>query len=239
MAARKKKSEKPGVMIYFEILPNLAMLKPLQRLAVYEAMTFYGMHQTEPELPREAQLIWSFIKAMLDRDDARYRETVEKRRKAGKARGKQLKEDAERRRKKKEATQEETPCAQQATACADHTVTALSTDIQTTNYNAQSTNRNLQTTNYNSQSANSNAQSANRNPQTAYSSSQSSIPSGGPGVEEVRSFVGAEGLWVNPEAFVGHYGSRGWTVDGRPVQDWRALARKWDEREREKKNRRY
>ena len=56
-----------------------------------------------------------------------------------------------------------------------------------------------------------------------------------PGVEEVRAFVEREGLWVTPETFVAHYGARCWTVDGRPIQDWRALAKKWDSKERMKK----
>ena len=91
----RNEKNKPGVMFYFDYLELIGRLRPMQRLAVYEAMIHYSMEGTEPVLPREAALLWGFIKPILDRDAERYERVVAARVKGGKARGTQIKKDAE------------------------------------------------------------------------------------------------------------------------------------------------
>ena len=91
----RNEKNKPGVMFYFDYLELIGRLRPMQRLAVYEAMIHYSMEGTEPVLPREAALLWGFIKPILDRDAERYERVTAARVKAGKARGAQLRLEAE------------------------------------------------------------------------------------------------------------------------------------------------
>ena len=91
----RNEKNKPGVMFYFDYLELIGRLRPMQRLAVYEAMIHYSMEGTEPVLPREAALLGGFIKPILDRDAERYERVLAARVKAGKARGAQLRREAE------------------------------------------------------------------------------------------------------------------------------------------------
>lgn len=51
-----------------------------------------------------------------------------------------------------------------------------------------------------------------------------------PSVDEVRAFVNAEGLKVEPEVFVDFYESHGWCVGRTPIKNWRATVRLWHRR---------
>ena len=95
----EKENTQPGVMLYFEIMPALMMLKDKQRLAVYDAIMRYGQYGEEPDLKGEAAICWGFIQSALDRDRERYERVVEARRKGGEARGKQISQEAEERRR--------------------------------------------------------------------------------------------------------------------------------------------
>ena len=68
-----KVKNKAGVVFYFEFLPMIAKLKPMQRLALYEGMLHYAMDGKEPTLHREAALVWDFIRPVVDRDAERNR----------------------------------------------------------------------------------------------------------------------------------------------------------------------
>lgn len=234
MGKKPTKSKKPGVMIYFEILPQLEMLKPLQRLAVYEAIMAYGRDRTEPVLKREAELVWRFVRPIMDRDDERYKRVVSSRVKAGKARGKQMKEEAQIR-KQNASAEQVAPYAEHMLLDAEHMVSPLNTDSQSTISNPQS--------------ANINPQSAIASPQFSNSNTQSPPFRGGaclseavgitggvflaPSIGEVRDFVLREELGFDAADFVDYYTANGWTIGGVPMKDWRAVARRWGRRERE------
>lgn len=241
MGKKPTKSKKPGVMIYFEILPQLEMLKPLQRLAVYEAIMAYGRDGTEPVLKREAELVWRFVRPIMDRDDERYKRVVSSRVKAGKARGKQMKEEAQIR-KQNASAEQVAPYAEHMLLDAEHMVSPLNTDSQSTISNPQSANINLQSANINPQSAIANPQLSNSNTQSppfrerACLSEAVGITGGvflAPSIGEVRDFVLREELGFDPESFVDYYTANGWTIGGAPMKDWRAVARRWGRRERE------
>ena len=49
-----------------------------------------------------------------------------------------------------------------------------------------------------------------------------------PTVEEVRAYVEAEGLSVDPEAFVRYYSPEWKDKDGKPVHNWKLKVRMWE-----------
>ena len=54
---------------------------------------------------------------------------------------------------------------------------------------------------------------------------------GSASLEEVRAYCRQRNNKVNPERFYNHYESIGWRVNGQPVQDWKALMFKWEEKD--------
>lgn len=56
-----------------------------------------------------------------------------------------------------------------------------------------------------------------------------------PTLEEVESYCKSEGLIINPERFFNHYSKNNWiTQRGKVVDDWKSLAKRWDEQDRQK-----
>jgi len=221
MGKKKAASTKPGVMIYFEILPQLEMLKPLQRLAVFDAMMAYGKDRTEPVLKREAELVWSFIRPILDRDDERYKRTVASRKKAGAIRGQQMRQEAEE--KKRSAS-----TGEHKTAYGEHMLNVVSTQSQSTISNLQSTTINPQSTVVNPQSPTLKERGISPEAGTGTEGSFRA-----PSLEEVKAFVQQEKLRFLPEDFLDYYTANGWVIGGTVMKDWKAVARRWNRREKD------
>ena len=55
-----------------------------------------------------------------------------------------------------------------------------------------------------------------------------------PTPEEVGEYVREQGLRLDPVAFVDFYASKGWRVGSSPMRDWRAAARNWARRDRDR-----
>lgn len=70
---------KPGVMIYFDMLPILQRLSEKHAGILFRAILEYGAGQTIPELPRQLQMFWPLIQMRLDTDDEHYYQTKCKR----------------------------------------------------------------------------------------------------------------------------------------------------------------
>ena len=130
--------------------------------------------------------------------------------------------------------------AQHMLSDGEHTIAQLSTQSQSTISNPQSTNINPQSTNINLQSTNINLQSANINPQTPTVKERESIPGSAsyqlegfvpPSLQQVKAFVFQEGLRILPEDFVDYYTANGWRIGQQPIQDWKAVARRWSRKE--------
>ena len=66
--------ERPGVMLYFDILPALEKMDASDAGRLFVAVLRYAQSGIEPELEGAADLVWSFIKSSLDRDALRYRD---------------------------------------------------------------------------------------------------------------------------------------------------------------------
>ena len=55
-----------------------------------------------------------------------------------------------------------------------------------------------------------------------------------PTVTEVADYVNAQGLRMVSQEFVDYYQSNGWRVGSNPMRDWRAAARTWARRQKER-----
>ena len=79
-----KQTEKPGVMLYFEIRSCIRHLNHVERSLLLEAILDYGQNGIEPDFDDDPALAvaWEFVRDRLDRDDEAYREKREQCRRA-------------------------------------------------------------------------------------------------------------------------------------------------------------
>ena len=77
---------KPGVIIYFNMIPS-SRLPDADRLRLYDAMMEYGRTGTEPEFDGPLGVAWDYVAPVLALDDNRYEQTRAKRSMAGKLSG--------------------------------------------------------------------------------------------------------------------------------------------------------
>ena len=77
-------SERPGVVIYFEIEPALRMLDDSQRGKLFSAILEYAHYSVIPELTDPLlAMAWSFVQPSLDRDADRYAKSCQQKKIAG------------------------------------------------------------------------------------------------------------------------------------------------------------
>lgn len=72
-------NQKPGIMLYFDMLPALDLLSDADCGVLLRAMLEYGRQKTVPELTDRTSLVWPLIQMRLDRDEMQYMKTVTKR----------------------------------------------------------------------------------------------------------------------------------------------------------------
>lgn len=70
---------RPGVMIYFDIRPNLKLLTLEQRGILFDAILEYGELGVEPDLEGILAMAWGFIKPRIDKDGERYSRQIAQR----------------------------------------------------------------------------------------------------------------------------------------------------------------
>ena len=78
--------QKPGVMIYFDMIPVVELLSNQDAGLLFRAILQYGENGVLPELDPHLALLWPLIQQRLDCDAARYETTVMKRKYAAYAR---------------------------------------------------------------------------------------------------------------------------------------------------------
>lgn len=83
MARELKKS----FVLYYDYREHLALLNDEERGRLLMALLDYAENGKEPDLEGSALMAFSFIRAQMDRDAAKYAETVRKRREAGRQGG--------------------------------------------------------------------------------------------------------------------------------------------------------
>ena len=71
---------KPGVMIYFDVLPAMEHLSYTDKGRLFEAILRYGKYHVESNLSKRTEVLWPLIRMRLDTDEIRYQNTVTRRR---------------------------------------------------------------------------------------------------------------------------------------------------------------
>lgn len=72
--------QKPGVMIYFEVMPTIEKLSNAKAGLLFKAILEYGQDRKIPAFRNELDCIWPLIQARLDTDDLRYYQVAQKKR---------------------------------------------------------------------------------------------------------------------------------------------------------------
>ena len=67
-----KTDNKPGVMIYFDIIPLIEEMNPENAGQLFLAILKYAQYGEVPSLSGLARSVWPFIKSLVDRDSRRY-----------------------------------------------------------------------------------------------------------------------------------------------------------------------
>lgn len=67
---------KPGVMIYFDMLPTMEGLTTTDMGVLFKAIMQYGLIGIPGKLTKRTELLWPMIKSRLDSDTMRYIKTV-------------------------------------------------------------------------------------------------------------------------------------------------------------------
>ena len=81
------REQKKGFVLYYDYRNHLALLSDEERGRLLMALLDYSESGTEPDLEGAALMAYSFIRAQMDRDAAKYAATVQKRREAGRQGG--------------------------------------------------------------------------------------------------------------------------------------------------------
>lgn len=77
---------KPGVVVYFDMLPMLEQLSDKNKGILFQSILEYGNTGRQPMLPPKLQLLWPLIQMRLDADGQRYQMVVNQRKYANYAR---------------------------------------------------------------------------------------------------------------------------------------------------------
>lgn len=72
-------NQKPGVMIYFDMLPAIKNLSKTDKGILFEAILEYGLYKSIPQLPQKVMILWPLVQMRLDRDEMQYCNVVTKR----------------------------------------------------------------------------------------------------------------------------------------------------------------
>ena len=77
---------KPGIMFYFDVRPCLKRLTNEEKGMLFEAILDYGQHGILPDFDGMMGIAWDFIQPRIDADDDHYKEVVQARKTAARAR---------------------------------------------------------------------------------------------------------------------------------------------------------
>lgn len=81
--ANPKEKNRPGVIVYFEIIPALTLLSNEEKGLLFDALLTYASTNVEPNFDGKLAVAWVFLKHASDRDGERYKERILKTRYAG------------------------------------------------------------------------------------------------------------------------------------------------------------
>jgi hypothetical protein len=72
-------NQKPGVMVYFDMLPAIEHLSKVDSGVLFQAILRYGRHEELPQMSAKLKVVWPLVQQRLDRDEEQYCKVVTKR----------------------------------------------------------------------------------------------------------------------------------------------------------------
>lgn len=202
-------ADKKSFVLYADYDEHFEELTDAELGQLFRSLFTYVNTGAVPEMERTVRMAFSFIRKNLDRDSEKYAETCKRRAEAGKKSGEARRakaEAAEQEGTKRTIVQSVQQNEQEGTKRTDtdtETVTDTETDTVT-----EINNRG--------------------NSDESPSKKARFVP---PTVEEVRDYCIERNNFVNPEAFVDFYSSKGWMVGKNKMKDWKAAVRTWEKGE--------
>ena len=70
---------RPGIMVYFDMMGPLKVLPDTDKGRLFWAMLEYGQTGKMPEFEGMLELAWEFVKPKIDKDEAEYNLSVQRR----------------------------------------------------------------------------------------------------------------------------------------------------------------
>lgn len=198
---------RPGMMVYFDIVPALELLTDTERGELFSAILRYGMYGEVPAFTGATALAWAFMQPRLDADANRYDDVILQKRYAVYCRECRKAENeplsyAEWR--EQQITDDNDRCIPMTDDNGRYPTTTTSTTTSTTTNSTQ--NNNI----------------ADKPPNKRF------IP---PSVEEVAKYCAERKNGLDAQAFIDHYESNGWKVGRNSMKDWKAAVRTWERSE--------
>ncbi len=208
---------KPGVMIYFELLPAVQRMSDVARGQLFLAILSYAKDGIEPVLDDNLMVIWAFMKPRIDADDAAYL-------------SKQL------------HSKHAAYCKQHgkidfdtwlATVCDRKQAVTGGNDRERA---VTGGNGRYPTTESTSAPPSSSSAGASANTPAARAQEPAALPPPSPSsengfvpptVRQVADYCRENGLHVDAQRFADYYASRGWMQGNTPIRAWEPLARNW------------
>lgn len=198
-----KESDRPGVMIYFDVLPCLERLTREEMGALFEAIMNYARFGIFPELNGVVGIAFDFIRPRIDADAENYENKKEARKRAALTRwhGSSNAEDAN-------ASDEVQNMPTTAT-----TTTTTTTTATTTASTAASTSE------------------RKRSGCVADKPPKNTTTFSFPTREEVKAYCKSQGFPIDWEYFYDYYSGNGWKTGKNQITDWKAVLRNWARKE--------
>ncbi len=192
---------KDSFILYTKYSEHINLLSLTQRGVLLTAIMSYAAGETLPDMDAVTAMAFSFIKADLDRDAEKYRQTIETRREAGSKGGIN----------RAKALKAKDDVANVANATTDIANVANAT-FATKNIANVADNEYVY-------------DNDNDLKKEKYISKEKFIP---PTVEEVKDYVAEKGYNVDAEKFVAFYASKGWMIGKNKMKSWRQAVVTWE-----------
>ena len=190
---------KNSFVLYTDYRQHTALLSVEEKAQLLDAIFAYAAGE-EVELTGMALMAFSFIKAQMDRDNAKYEEKCEKRKIAGSKGGLAKASNA----KQKVANVANASNAKQKVANVADTDTENDTDTDTVTDNDTVTDINSEV-----------------KPRSVFKP---------PTLDEVKEYCWERNNGIDAQSFIDFYSSKGWMIGKNKMKDWKAAIRTWEQR---------
>lgn len=208
-----KEREAHGIILYPDYEKKFEMLPDEEKASLIMAMFAYNRTGAVPDgLTQLVQFALSFICDDMDHNREKYEETCKRNRENGKKGGRPRK-------------QEETDVPKENPVGSVGYLENPENPNKKCNYN-ENDNDNKKESESDKEKENISSPAAGAPPHTT----EAEIPS----LEAVRAFCRQIQSTVDLDTFYHYYAASGWTANGRPITDWQAKLRYWDQKDREK-----